>query len=878
MTALHPIASRSQMGPMSGGVAGGGISGLPGGMQPGGMQPGGMQPGGAAATLSGFQSLSPSIKSFDPLPTLPGGSSGNFLNFGPLKPNEFQKYVLETTGNKLPLHGASLFEGSHFLNNEITNTNQSGFNSFEISGASSVSGDYPIGPGDQLIIRGWGSIDIDVRAVVDSNGFINVPKIGSIYLSGVKFFQAEGVIKSGFSKYFKDFQLSVSMGQLRAISIYVVGQARRPGTYSISSISTLATAFFRTGGPNNIGSLRQIQLKRAGQLIAEFDLYEFLKNGNNTGNIKLIDGDVISIPPASGYAALTGKVNNPAIYELKNKDEPIDYLVSIAGGLSITADLQNAIIDRINPQFSPPRTITEIYLYKNGINTLVKNGDIIDFQSVTTEISNSITLRGAVSQPKRMAWKNGMRISDVIPSKENLISKESLRRQNEVLFNVNQRERTQRERENIPVDLLDELTYDSRTDKKALNETKSKQSANTDTYLNSTYGPRVGLSFQNQINRPFDSNAVTSNIENSKSIEAFREARSARLFSNQNPIKINERNSEPSLTESIGNLYEEINWEYAVIERLNRNNLTINIIPFNLGKVLDNEKDSDNHLLTAGDVITILTVNDIRIPVSKRRVVVRGEGEVANPGIYLAKNDETLTQIIQRSGGLTHDAYLFGTSFYREEVRKSQIENLEKLLRKLEAETSGQLAQASQSLGATSDASLSQARILSAQQAQRQSLDRIRNLKPEGRISLGLDSQNLNFLNKLPNIRLQNGDRIYIPPRPDFIYIYGAVNTESALVYKEGKTVKDYLEIGGVSSGADRNSVILIRADGSALTRNPDWYSSIMNTRVMPGDSIVMPDKIDREASWSAIVRNAKDVTQIFYQLGLGAAGLKALG
>jgi protein involved in polysaccharide export with SLBB domain len=137
----------------------------------------------------------------------------------------------------------------------------------------------------------------------------------------------------------------------------------------------------------------------------------------------------------------------------------------------------------------------------------------------------------------------------------------------------------------------------------------------------------------------------------------------------------------------------------------------------------------------------------------------------------------------------------------------------------------------------------------------------------------------MNFINKLPNIRLQHGDKIFVPSRPDFVYIYGAVNTESALIYKEGKTVKEYLEMAGVSVGADRGSAILIRADGSAITKNSEWFdSSINNIKVMPGDSIVMPEKLDREANWSAVVRNAKDITQIFYQLGLGAAGLKALG
>ncbi len=837
---------------------------------------------GNANMQSGGGSLLPqpvNIKSNDPLPSVPSGSIATLQNLEPLKPNEFQKYVLETTGNKLLLYGASFFENFQIQKNHITNNLQAANNPYELGGASPVSGDYPIGPGDQLLIRGWGSLEIDVRALVDRNGFINVPKIGAIYLNGVKFSQAEWVIRSAFSKYFKDFQVSVSMGQLRAINIYLVGQARRPGAYSLSSNATLSSAFFGTGGPNQNGSMRRVKLQRAGKLIAEFDLYEFLSNGNKDSDIKLIEGDVIIIPEAYGYVAFTGKVNNPAVFELKASNEKLENLLPLSGGFATTADPRVAYIDRLDPKLNPARSIIEISLDKNVLGSIfLKNADIVDIHPITTEITNSVTLRGSVAQPKRVLWRQGLRITDIIPSKEFLLSKESLRRQNELLFDVNQRERTQRERENIPEDLLEDAAYDVRVDQKTLKEVKARRSVVGDGINNNAPDLGIASSSSNQLSKPSEVKPSINSKENNKSIEDFREARSSRLFSNQNPIKINERNSMPSVIESVGYLFEELNWDYAVIERINRKNLTSTLIPFNLGRVLSNEKDTENHLLESGDIITIFSVNDIRIPISKRRVIVRVEGEVAQPGIYQAKTDESLSDILKRAGGLTSDAYLFGAGFYREEVRKTQSENLAKLLRKLESETSGQLAQASQSFGASSDASLNQSRILSAQQAQKQALERIRNLRPEGRIALGLEPNYLNFINKLPNIRLQDGDRLYIPPRPDFVFLYGAVNSESALIFKVDKNVNHYLELAGVSAGADRKSVILIRADGSALTRSSGWMSSINDIKVMPGDSIVMPEKLDREENWSSFVRNAKDITQIFYQLGLGAAGLKALG
>ena len=172
--------------------------------------------------------------------------------------------------------------------------------------------------------------------------------------------------------------------------------------------------------------------------------------------------------------------------------------------------------------------------------------------------------------------------------------------------------------------------------------------------------------------------------------------------------------------------------------------------------------------------------------------------------------------------------------------------------------------------------SLAQARITAAQQARTQAIDRVRTLKPEGRVALNLIPTVDNKEIKLPDLRLQGGDRLLVPARPDFVYVYGSVNTESSLIYRSGTTVADYLSQAGMGAAADKNNVILVRADGTALTSG-GWFSSILSSTVMPGDAIVVPDKIDLEATWSTVVRNTKDLTQIFYQLGLGAAAIKTL-
>lgn len=858
---------------------------------------------GAAASTSGAAGFSlgnitsggsTSITSVD---TTASPSSINVINATnaamlmqqePLKPNDFQKFVLETAGHKLPLYGQSFFENVQ-ANQRALQLLQSGSQpngtlssagGFAPIDNAPVNGDYLLGPGDQVVIRGWGAIDINVRTQIDRNGVVTLPRVGAVTLAGVKASQAEGVLRSAVGKYFKDFQLSVTLGQLRSVTVYVVGQARRPGSYALSGVSTLASGLLATGGPNASGSMRRVQLKRAGKVVGEFDLYAFLSQGDSTGDIKLTDGDVIVIPPAVGHIALVGKVNNPAVYELKTPGETMEQLLSVAGGLPVIADPRRVSLERLSPEKSQPRSVEDFALDTKGLQTELRNGDLLTVSAILPELNNAVTLRGNVSQPIRLAWKQGMRVRDLIPNKEALISRDSIRRQNEALFDANQRERTQREREMIPEDLLDDKDVTRNTQRLAMaqnarNLRQQATAANANANNQNAQANQVNpVNLVNQGSQQAN-NQIRPDLYD---LESFREQRELRLFSQQAPIEARYKNEVPSIADTVGNLFDEINWEYAVIERLNRKDLTVSLVPFNLSRVLADAKDPDNQALEPGDVVTVFSVNDMRVPISKRRVMVRIEGEVMQPGIYQVKPGETLSTLLQKAGGLSHDAYLFGAGLYREEVRKSQVENLQKLVRRLEAESSVQLAQLSQSMGASSDANIMQAKIAAAQQAQRQSLERVRSLRPEGRVALGLEPELYNYIKSLPELRLQNGDKFIVPPRPDFVYVYGAVNTESALVYKGGQSVRDYLKSSGMSAAADKNGVILIRADGSAQTTDSGWFSSsILSANVMPGDSIVVPDKLDMEATWSTVVRNTKDLTQIFYQLGLGAAAIKTL-
>jgi protein involved in polysaccharide export with SLBB domain len=334
-----------------------------------------------------------------------------------------------------------------------------------------------------------------------------------------------------------------------------------------------------------------------------------------------------------------------------------------------------------------------------------------------------------------------------------------------------------------------------------------------------------------------------------------------------------------TLTESIRRLVEEINFDYALVERTNQSTVSVEMLSFNLAAALDNLEGPDNLTLKPGDVVTVFSASDVRLPLSKRRVNVLIEGEVNRAGIYSVSPGDNLAELISRAGGLTSNAYLFGAEFTREEVQKSQKANLARLITRIENESQSNLTSLAQNAGGTLDAATLQARLAIAKEEQLQTIKRLKELQPSGRIALSHPATETNQLSKLPSISLQPFDRLLIPSKPDFVYVLGSVNTESALLFNKGQTVGSYLKLSGVSSGGDMENIILVRADGSALSNEEKFWrdNKILSTVVMPGDTIVVPEKVNKESTWNTIVRNAKDYTQVLYQLGLGAAAFKSL-
>jgi len=317
-----------------------------------------------------------------------------------------------------------------------------------------------------------------------------------------------------------------------------------------------------------------------------------------------------------------------------------------------------------------------------------------------------------------------------------------------------------------------------------------------------------------------------------------------------------------------------VNFDYATIKRLNPATLRTELLTFNLGKAIAQDPAA-NLSLQSGDIVTVYNSADIALPVEKRLQQVTLEGEVNIPGTYQLLPGETLPQLIRRAGGLTPNAFLYGATFTRESTRAQQQENLDKAVRRAEADLGNQSATLLQN---QSQSAKDQSVIQAQMEQQKQQAARLRSLKASGRIALEVAPQ----AKQLPTLKLENGDRISIPTSPDFVGVQGEVMAENAFLYRPGETVGSYLERAGVTRDADLDNVMLIRANGSVESGRMQgglfsWMGDITGRTVYPGDTVFVPAKVDRRTNYTRFIEGAKDWTSIFYQFGLGAAGLKTL-
>ena len=318
---------------------------------------------------------------------------------------EFQRFVFSATGQALPLYGYELFAKP---------------TAFAPAQAAPVPAGYILGTGDEVVVQVNGLAEINERFVIDRDGRIMLPKVGPLNLAGVALSDAEKVMAAHIGKVYRNFTVSVTLGRLRSIEVFVVGQARKPGKYVISSMSGLVNALLETGGPGSNGSMRAIQLRRAGKTVATLDLYAFLSQGDNSADAQLLTGDIIYIPPAGSRAAVLGTINAPAIYELRS-NETIAQVLALSGGLPTLAAPQKAQLERVDANRDIARYVEDFALDAAGQKQVLKSGDILTVFQISPQIANVVTVQGNVAAPLRYTHRPGMRVADLLGDKRLLI-------------------------------------------------------------------------------------------------------------------------------------------------------------------------------------------------------------------------------------------------------------------------------------------------------------------------------------------------------------------------------------------------------------------------------------------------------------------------
>jgi polysaccharide biosynthesis/export protein len=670
---------------------------------------------------------------------------------------DFQLLVESSLGQVLPIYGESLFEN-------VPTT-------FAPVDHIPVTADYVIGPGDELMIRAWGQIDLDVHARVDRNGNVFLPKVGSVGVAGLRYAQLEDFMKSHVGRIYQNFDLNVTMGELRSIDIYVVGQVTRPGRYTVSSLSTLTNAIFASGGPSPHGSMREVQLKRGGKVVTTFDLYDLLLNGDKSKDVVLQPEDVIYVSSNGPQVAMGGQVNVPGIYELKTETKLSD-VIRLSGGLTNTAFGGKVYIEHIVDR--RVHGVEEVPLDAAGLAHPLTDGDIVNFTAVSPKFENTVTLRGNVAQPGRYPWHLGMRISDLIPNREFLITREYWKQQSALVLEA-------------------EVT---------------------------------GAPVQGTIGTV---NAVKRNAP-------------------------------------------EIDWNYAVVQRMSKEDLSTELIPFDLGKAILGQDGGNNVALQPGDVITIFSQADLKVPEGQQTKLIRLEGEFGSAGVYRVMPGERLREAITKAGGLAPSAYLYGAEFTRESARIEQQARLDLMIAQAERDIARSTAKRTQSAQTLQEVSAANQTF----QAEQITIDKLRQVRAQGRIVLNLHPDD-HTLDSIPDIPLVDGDEFYVPSRPIAVNVVGDVYNPGSYIQQQGKTVNAYLKnAGGPTRDADSGRIFVVRANGAVVSKDTApkfWGGGFDSMVMMPGDTVVVPPNTDKGQG----LRNFKDWSQILFNFGLAAAAINVL-
>jgi len=771
---------------------------------------------------------------------------------------------------------------------------------------AAVPDTYLVGRGDQLLINFYGKESASYEVIVDREGRINIPDLSPVQVAGLTFAEVKELIKVKVEQEIIGVKAFVSLGKLRSIRILVLGEAYKPGSYSVSSLTTVSHALFVSGGVSDIASLRNIQVKRGGKVVTNFDLYDLLIRGDSSNDIILKPGDVVFIPSVGEQVTVDGLVKRPAIFELK-KGETAEQLLKMAGGIKPNAYAKSVIVERFNNQH---KEVLSVDFSKEQVNYIPQDGDRIRFSAIGEQYQTSISLIGAVVRPGNYQWYKGKRISDILGSvRGDLLPQADLDyalvvRETNVNGDIEihqfdlAKAITKNTENNLQLNPNDKIIIFSRFEEKALEDialanlalTKEQQDQQRKAELWHEYQQKEFEKYVGVATKKSEFEEVNPNLSMAemleKKLKEQEDAKSYALFSRHNLLKpviakleqqagvmqamqiveisgsvmypgiypLMEGGEVKDLITAAGGLLESAYTQQAEVTRIANNDVSnIEHIKFDLKSAMQG-KAASNISLQSKD-----SVNIFAIPNWQENLKVELKGELKFPGTYTIRRGETLSNLLERAGGFSEFAATNAAVFTRQSIKKQEQQQLARLSTELRRDIASKSFQSSVSSNTLTYDEMNKL------------LKDLANVDAVGRLVIDLPL----IVNNQQNLVLQDGDVLYVPSERDSISVIGEVNYSTSHLYKAGISVDEYIDLsGGLKERAADDRIYIIKANGSVKIPNTgNWFAVNNANQLEPGDTIVVPldaGHMDKLTLWST-------ATQILYQLGVAVAAISGI-
>ncbi|EOU2547596.1 SLBB domain-containing protein [Vibrio parahaemolyticus] len=781
-----------------------------------------------------------------------------------------------------------------------------------------VPANYTVGAGDEIIVQLFGKENETHRLRVNRAGTINFPSLGPVNVAGMHFSDARDSLTQRVKEQMIGVRSDISLGELRTMQVFVMGDAYKPGAYTVSALTTISQAIYYSGGFGESGALRDIQLKRDGKIIRKLDMYDLLLKGDASNDVRLLPDDVVLIGSVNDTVSIEGEINRPAIYEVK-AGETYQQLIQMAGGFTANAYVEQLEIKRY-ASHGAREALTLDFNKTQDRQSKVKNGDSIKILKKSEELTRYVQIEGDVRHPGYVEWRNGVRVADIFKSVDSAFNSTAdvnyavvvreinpqrdievfqLSLANAILSPGSQDNLQLQSRDRILVfNRFNNEDLDTLATQEAVSKAKTLEQAQEQAELEQQKEQEVmssSVAVSHSENGMLNNQNATEQAKPAKIIfrgkeiteEGFEKLKQNTRRTLLAPVLLQlQQQSRLGLAPQIAEVFGEVKHpgRYPITPRMTvstlieaAGGLTYNAFTINaeLARTAINSADerayidveridlrkaiqgsvSDDAIIVGRDRLNILEKPNVKL-----QSTVTLQGEVRFPGTYTVRQGETLSELLERAGGLTEFAHPQGAIFTREALRLQEQKLLNQYAADMRAETAKKTFRADSNMGS----------VISDPDKTLKFVEEASRSKALGRMVVQLNR--ILKGERSADFMLEDGDFLFVPTFRNTVSIMGEVQVPITYLLDNKLNVDDYLnKAGGAKKQADEDRIFVVRADGSVYKPSSGYWFGNNKEELKAGDTIVVPidtDYRDALSTWTA-------ATQILYQTGVAINALK---